>query len=102
MNLSRFASLATLTLCVTAASVAAHAGNAVPGEKLDSGLGELPHYSQWARASGRGAQAPAALAVPGESLDDGLAALPHYSLWKDPTGKDPLGLAQTLLSAATR
>ena len=102
MKLARFLSLATLTLCVTAASVAARAGNAVPGEKIDSGLGELPHYSQWARASGRSAPAPTALAVPGESLDDGLAALPHYSRWKDRSGKDPLGLAPTLLSAATR
>ena len=27
--------------------------NAVPGEKLDSGLGELPPYHQWADPSGR-------------------------------------------------
>lgn len=100
---------------------AAGAQHAVAGEKLDSGLGELPHYSQWAQHpelaalagtvpgekldSGLGAlphysqwakhPALAALAgtVPGEKLDSGLGELPHYSQWADNTGKLRLSVA---------
>jgi hypothetical protein len=102
MKPSRFASLAVVTLCAIVCPVAAIAGNTVPGEKIDSGLGELPHYSKWAMSGAHRATAPVALSVPGESLDDGVAALPHYSHWKDRTGKDPLGQTPTLLSVATR
>ena len=49
----------------------------VPGEKLDSGLGQLPHYSEWpgvtkadaTRVSGR------LNPVAGEKLDSGLGDL---------------------------
>jgi len=63
---------------------AAGAQHSVAGEKLDSGLGELPHYSQWAKHP---ALAALASAVPGEKLDSGLGELPHYSQWADNTGK---------------
>lgn len=63
------------------------AGPAVPGEKIDSGLGDLPHYSRWADPRGR----VVAVAVPGESLDSGLGELPHYRLWVDRSGKHPMG-----------
>jgi hypothetical protein len=60
----------------------------VAGEKLDSGLGSLPHYSKWADPTGRN---PMGSRVAGESLDDGVGELPHYSKWVDKTGRDPLG-----------
>ena len=59
----------------------------VAGQKLDSGLGDIPHYSQWTDRTGR---APLAYPVVGESLDSGLGELPHYSQWTDRTGRDPL------------
>ena len=66
-----------------AALVAVHAAGIarVPGEKVDSGLGSLPHYSQW-KADGRLAHLVVA-SVPGEKVDNGLGSLPHYSQWKD-------------------
>jgi hypothetical protein len=66
------------------------AGGSVPGEKLDSGLGALPSYSEWKKhpdlaryvaVAERTTQATSR--VPGEKLDSGLGALPPYSRWKD-------------------
>jgi len=89
------------TLIATAgllAALPAWCGADVAGQKLDSGLGELPHYSKWADPSGRMPLKPASTAVIGESLDSGLGELPHYSKWKDPTGRDPMGLAVRVAS----
>ena len=47
---------------------------AVPGEKIDSGLGELPRYGQ----------------VVGQKVDSGLGELPHYRDWADKTGRAPV------------
>ena len=62
----------------------------VPGESLDSGLGELPNYSQWA-------DHPQLVSlvdhIPGEKLDSGLGGLPPYSQWADNSGKLRLDLA---------
>ncbi len=69
----------------------------VPGQKIDSGLGQLPHFRHWADRSGR-----LTTVVLGESLDDGLGALPHYSQWKDPSGRDPLGRAAGRVLTAVR
>ena len=72
----------------------------VPGQKIDSGLGELPHYSQWADPTGknplrRTASAPATAAqVAGEKKDSGLGDLPHYSQWADKTGRQAVRVAQ--------
>ncbi|MFN7086256.1 MAG: hypothetical protein ACK4N4_06490 [Burkholderiales bacterium] len=79
MNQRKFRSAAFVAILTFAMAPLAYSGNdASAGQKLDSGLGKLPHYSQWA-------QHPqlAALAgnVPGESLDSGLGKLPHYSQW---------------------
>lgn len=57
----------------------------VSGEKVDSGLGELPEYSLWADPTGK-----APLQASGEKVDSGLGELPHYSLWADPSGKAPM------------
>ena len=72
----------------------------VPGQKIDSGLGELPHYSQWADPTGknplrRTASSPATAAqVAGEKKDSGLGDLPHYSQWADKTGRQAVRVAQ--------
>ncbi|MBI3371447.1 MAG: hypothetical protein HY017_06775 [Betaproteobacteria bacterium] len=62
----------------------------VPGEKLDSGLGSLPHYSRWAQEAvlktAGAAATRAGTRVNGEKLDSGLGELPHYRDWKDPSG----------------
>ena len=79
-------SLLLVLVTATASFVAATAA-ATEGQKLDSGLGELPHYSQWQDKTGR---APVRVQVAGESLDSGLGELPHYSQWLDKTGRDPM------------
>jgi|GEM_PF-3093780 len=76
--------------CVLAAAVAAAIGlcapsmardpadearlNRVPGEKLDSGLGQLPYYSKWQEGPKADAtRAPGRInPVLGEKLDSGL------------------------------
>lgn len=102
MKRSRFASLTMVALGAIVCPVTVLAGSAVAGEKIDSGLGQLPHYSRWAGTGAPRTGASHAISVPGESLDDGLAALPHYRLWKDASGRDPLGMTPTLLSSAAR
>lgn len=50
------ASIAAFFFSVTTVAVAAERAAAplqVAGEKVDSGLGELPHYSQWADPTGK-------------------------------------------------
>lgn len=74
-----------LTLAATQAFAA---GTAVQGEKQDSGLGELPHYSQWADKTGKD---PMRASTAGEKLDNGLGDLPHYSKWVDKSGRNPMG-----------
>jgi hypothetical protein len=75
--------MSKLTGMTFAASVAAallgyaahaHAADAAPashvaGQKLDSGLGELPHYSRWTDPTGK---TPTRYRVAGEKLDSGL------------------------------
>lgn len=69
--------------------LAAEPSSAVVGEKIDSGLGSLPHYSRWADRTG--SVVIRVTAVPGESLDDGVGELPPYRLWVDRSGKRPMG-----------
>lgn len=66
----------------------AQSANTVVGEKLDSGLGSLPHYAKWSTPS---VAKLVAGKVAGESLDNQLGELPHYRLWVDRSGKDPMG-----------
>lgn len=87
-------------LLVTLAAIALSAqAAAIEGEKLDSGLGELPPYSQWLDKSGR---EPLSARVAGESLDDGLGELPPYSMWLDKTGRDPMRRAAAKVAVADR
>ena len=46
-------SFASLSNVATAAERAAAPANKVSGEKVDSGLGDLPHYSKWADPTGK-------------------------------------------------
>jgi hypothetical protein len=79
--------LACLIAGTALAFGAAHASEpqpAVPGEKLDSGLGSLPPYGQWHRHPElQRFVVPDADRVLGEKLDSGLGDLPAYSQWKD-------------------
>lgn len=75
------AMLAFASTCVQADSgnpAQSESANAVAGEKLDSGLGELPPYALWTDKSGRNPTA-----VVGEKLDSGLGDLPAYHAWSD-------------------
>ncbi len=72
------ASMCALTTTATAAEYNT-AKTRPAGEKLDSGLGELAHFSKWVDMSGK--------TLVGQSLDDGLGELPHYSKWADMSGK---------------
>ena len=91
--------LGTLALSLTAGSALSGPETAVQGQKIDSGLGELSHYSSWSDRSGR---IPLGQRVLGESLDDGLGELPHYSKWLDRSGRDPLGRQATQIAEAKR
>ncbi len=46
-------SFASLSTVAVAAERAAAPANKVSGEKVDSGLGALPHYSKWADPTGK-------------------------------------------------
>lgn len=72
---------------------------AVPGQKLDSGLGELPHYRYWSDPTGK---APVRLQVAGQKLDSGLGELPHYRDWTDPSGKMPVRQEQVVAESTQR
>lgn len=97
-TLSRPKFVLSYSLLAVGAALALAAGpsRAVEGQKLDSGLGELPHYRHWVDNTGRvavnsGTGRVAAVAVAGEKQDSGLGELPHYRHWKDKSGRDPLG-----------
>lgn len=95
MKMSKFALAAGAAAMFAAGLVQA----APEGEKLDSGLASLPHYSKWIDKTGRD---PMGARVLGESLDSGLGDLPHYSQWLDKSGRDPLGRERTLVGQAKR
>ena len=67
----------------------------VAGEKLDSGLGSLPHYRHWAKRDATGGAVALGQRIPGEKLDSGLGSLPHYRHWaKHPATKRLVVLAE--------
>ncbi|HZE90558.1 MAG TPA: hypothetical protein VE029_02435 [Rhizobacter sp.] len=86
-TLSSFSSGATALACAAAwvassflvGADAAHAAKPayrqqsrpIPGQSLDDGLGDLPHYAHWSDPTGK---APLRNHVPGEKLDSGLGA----------------------------
>ena len=87
--------LSTLLLAAGAATAGGPNAHAVPGEKLDSGLGEMAPYRASAVLgekldSGLGDIAPYRAVVAGQKLDSGLGNLPHYRYWTDKTGRAPM------------
>ncbi len=76
------AALVAVVFLSTAASASetTRAKPQVQGQKLDSGLGDLPHYRFWADKSGRNVTAQR---VVGEKVDSGLGDIVPYSLGKD-------------------
>lgn len=88
--------MATMGALCAADTVTATIGPA--GQKLDSGLGDLPHYSQWADPTGKTPLLRAARAggqpVLGEKKDSGLGDLPHYSQWSQRDGGPARQVAQ--------
>lgn len=97
MKIRQVVAVAAVLACLPAAPVLS--SPALQGQKLDSGLGELPPYSQWLDKSGR---SPMGHRVLGESLDNGLGELPHYSQWLDKSGRDPMGQLQATRVASAR
>jgi hypothetical protein len=93
MATALLASIVVLAASPTVAADTASAGVQVVGQKLDSGLGDLPHYSQWADPTGSTPLRRASGAtgvkvqVAGEKKDSGLGDLPHFSQWADTTGR---------------
>ncbi len=71
---------AALNLTPALAGDTPAARSLVAGQKLDSGLGDLPHYRFWADKSGRNVTAQR---VVGEKVDSGLGDIVPYSLGKD-------------------
>lgn len=71
------------------AAAAATSPHGVPGEKLDSGLGETPPYAEWAAhpvlvrytASEMEAARRDPHHVVGEKIDSGLGEMPPYREW---------------------
>ncbi len=81
-NLAAMAGLLVATTMVGAAPPAdgIRKDVAISGEKVDSGLGELPHYHYWKHAYKPAKQASqhVAVQIPGEKLDSGLGDTPAY------------------------
>ena len=104
MNKITSLSLVAVLMASMGAPCAADTGSATAdaaGQKLDSGLGELPHYSQWADPSGKtpllgAARKPDAKGhqIAGEKLDSGLGDLPHFSRWGQRDGGQARQVAQ--------
>jgi hypothetical protein len=87
--------IGVLTMSACASLDAGHA-SIVPAAKVDSGLGELPHYRNWADPTGRSPMLTAGV-VPAAKVDSGLGELPHYRDWVDPSGHTP---TRAVLTAA--
>jgi hypothetical protein len=92
---------AAAALCLQLDAVSAQEAPAIAtaGQKIDSGLGDLPHYRYWADPTGK---APLAAKVAGQKIDSGLGDLPHYRYWADPTGKAPLRAEQLVAESTPR
>jgi hypothetical protein len=93
------AAIAAACLQTTAVFAQQAAKPATAGQKIDSGLGELPHYRHWADPTGKD---PMAAKLAGQKLDSGLGDLPHYRYWADPTGKAPLRTEQVVAESSPR
>jgi hypothetical protein len=100
-----FAKHVAVTLAAAIALIAAPAGFAAdevpePAAKVDSGLGELPHFGQWVE--------PWLYATPTDSEDNGLGEMPDVSritevwLYAMPAEKVDSGLGEIVARAQSR
>lgn len=96
MNVRPLISLVCAVLLASSGVAWSEPSHKAVGEKIDNGLGELPHYSQWADPTGR---YPYGYKIVGKSLDSGLGELPHYSKWLDRSGRDPLSRASIRIAS---
>ncbi len=78
---------AVLAVAVASSFAAQGPRTPVPGEKVDSGLGALPHYRDWAKHAETRHLVARANAVPGEKLDSGLGELKPYPQWTHNAGR---------------
>jgi hypothetical protein len=79
-----------VALCAAIAFPAASQGpeeHHVAGEKLDSGLAQLPHYRDWGKYPETRHLVVRPNRVAGEKLDSGLGELKPYRYWADGTGR---------------
>ena len=82
MNTRKIVIAGVATVFATAIALAAGPSpTRIAGEKLDSGLGELPHYGEWANHAHLRSMTAMVNRVPGEKLDSGLGELPPYREW---------------------
>jgi hypothetical protein len=82
MNAKKMVIVAAATVFASAVASAVNATSTrIEGEKLDSGLGELPHYSEWAHYPHLRGITAMVNRVVGEKLDSGLGELPAYREW---------------------
>jgi hypothetical protein len=82
--------IGVLTMSACASLDAGHA-SVMPAAKVDSGLGDLPHYRNWVDPTGRAPMGHllTASVVPADKVDSGLGELPHYRDWVDASGRTP-------------
>ena len=92
MKSTRLPPMAALIAASAFLCAFATAGDApgLAGQKLDSGLGTLPHYSLWGDRTGGSMVADESA---GQKLDSGLGELPHYNQWTDRSGRASVTLA---------
>jgi hypothetical protein len=93
------ATIAVIALIIAPAGIAAEAVPE-PAAKVDNGLGELPHYSEW--------KEPWLYATPADSEDNGLGEMPDVSritevwLYAIPAEKLDSGLGEIVANARLR
>jgi hypothetical protein len=100
MPFAKHAAVALVAVLTLGAAPAMRAADEVPepAAKVDSGLGTLPHYTEW--------NAVWLYVTPAESVDDGLGAIPDVSritevwLYAMPAEKLDSGLGEIVTVAA--
>ena len=76
-NRTMIATLALLSLPIWCAAESPRADKPVTvvGEKVDSALGDLPHYRYWTASHARSVNGAVPVRIVGEKLDSGLGTL---------------------------
>ena len=80
MKIALFALATSLTAFQAVATEPAASSHGVVGQKIDSGVGNLPHYRSWADKSGKNV---VETRVAGEKIDSGLGDIAPFSLGRN-------------------